>query len=347
MSKERAVSAHILAAIAAGASCQPQNALARDGDFYAGKTVTIVVANPAGSGYDAYARLLGRHIVKYIAGKPTIIVQNMPGAGGIKGADYTGTLAPRDGTTFALLVPGALTEPLVSDAKKFRYDPTKFGYVGTMDSGTRLCLTSHKSKIKSMADAQKAKANVGTTAPGSSSYQYPMFTNALAGTKFNTITGYQGPPDIFVALERGEVDGACGFDISTFTALRPAWLEGPAKANPILQYGLESNEYATRLGFPSIWNFVKEEDKALVRLIVSQQVFQRPFVTPPGVPGAQLEVLQSAFANAMTDLELVAEANKSKLSLNPKGGVEVAELVKQMYAAPKPMIDRMKTVIRP
>jgi hypothetical protein len=159
-----------------------------------------------------------------------------------------------DVETIGRRVPGALTEPLVSVAKKFRYDPTKFGYVGTMDSGTRLCLTSQKSKIKSMADAQKTKANVGTTASGSSSYQYPMFTNALAGTNFNPITGYQGPPDIFVALERGEVDGACGFDISTFTALRPTWLEGPEKANPILQYGMESNDYATKLDFPPIWD---------------------------------------------------------------------------------------------
>ena len=316
-------------------------------DFYAGKTITVVVANPAGSGYDAYGRLLARHLSKYIAGKPTVIVQNMPGAGSIKATDFTVNVAPKDGTLFTLAMPGALVEPLTGDPAKYRYDPRTIAYIGTMDSGTRMCMTVPSSKVKTMADARKTKAIMAATAAGSSAYDYPNFLNALTGTQFSVVTGYPGPADLFLAAERGEADGLCGIDVSTYTALRPGWLAGDKKANPLLQVGLEPNPKVTAMGFPSVWEFVKPEDKALVELIVSQQVFQRPFLAPPGTPPAQLKVLRTAFMEALKDPELQAEAAKSKLELKPKSGEDVEALVKKMYAAPKELIARMARVIRP
>lgn len=316
-------------------------------DFYAGKQLTIIVANTAGSGYDVYGRLLARHIPKYIPGKPNVIVQNMPGAGSIKATDYTVNVAPKDGTAFTLAMPGALIEPLTGDPAKFRYNPMKIAYIGTMDSGTRMCMTRPGSKIRSMADARKTPTIMAATAQGSSAYDYPNFINAVAGTKFNVVTGYPGPGAMFLAVERGEAEGLCGIEYSTYATLRPGWLEGDNKGNPILQLGLEVNPRITALGFPSIWEFIKPEDKQLVELIVSQQVFQRPFLAPPETPPAQLKILRTAFMAALKDPELLAEAKKSKVELNAKSGEEVEALVKKIYGAPKELIARMAKAIRP
>jgi len=316
-------------------------------DFYAGKQLTIVVANPAGSGYDTYGRLLARHISKYIPGKPNVIVQNMPGAGSIKATDYTVNVAPKDGTTFTLAMPGALVEPLTGDPTKYRYDPRKIAYIGTMDSGTRMCMTRPGSKIRSMDDARKTTTIMAATAQGSSAFDYPHFINAVAGTKFNVITGYPGPADLFLASERGEAEGVCGIEFSTYTAMRPTWLTGDKKGNPLVQLGLEVNPRITALGFPPIWDFIKPEDKSLVELIVSQQVFQRPFLAPPETPAAQLKVLRTAFMAVLKDPDLLEEAKKSNIELNPKSGEEVEALVKKIYGAPKDLIDRMAKAIRP
>lgn len=316
-------------------------------DLYAGKQLTIVVANTAGSGYDTYGRLLARHITKYIPGKPAVIVQNMPGAGSIKATDYTVNVAPKDGTTIALAMPGALVEPLTGDPTKYRYDPIKIAYIGTMDSGTRLCMTRPGSLIRTMDDARKNRTIMAATALGSSAFDYPHFINSVAGTKFNVVTGYPGPGDLFLAAERGEAEGLCGLEFSTFTTLRPGWLTGDKRGNPLVQLGLEVNPRVTELGFPPIWDFIKPEDKPLVELIVSQQVFQRPFLAPPETPAAQLKVLRTAFMAALKDPELLEEAKKSSIELNPKSGEEVEALVKKIYAAPKDLIDRMAKAIRP
>lgn len=316
-------------------------------DFYAGKTVTVIVGNTAGSGYDAYGRALARHMPKYIPGKPTMVVQNMPGAGSIKSVEYTTTIAPKDGTAFTLAMPGALIEPLTGDPSKYRYDPTKLAYVGTADSGTRLCMTLPSSKIKSMTDARSGKAIMAATALGSSAFDYPNFLNKLAGTQFTVTTGYPGPGDLFLAAERGEADGVCGLEFSTYMTLRPGWLEGPQKGNPLVQAGLEPSPRATRLGFPWLFDFIKAEDKPVVELIVSQQVFQRPFLAPPGTPEAQLKILRSAFMATMKDPELLEEAKKSSIEINPKSGEEVEALVARIYGSPKDLIERMAKAIRP
>ncbi len=335
------------AVLVGAAAATAMAATAHAQDFYAGKTVTIVVGNTAGSGYDAYGRTLARHMPKYIPGKPTVIVQNMPGAGSIKATDYTANVAAKDGTLFTLAMPGALVEPLTGDPTKYRYDPTKLAYVGTMDSGTRVCMTVNTSKIKSMEDARKSKTILAATAAGSSAYDYAYVLNALTGTQFNVVTGYPGPGDMFLAAERGEADGSCGIEISTFTSLRPGWLTGEKKGNPLVQVGLEPNPKVTALGFPPIWNYIKPEDKTLVELIASQQVFQRPFLAPPGTPDAQLKILRTAFMAAMKDPELLAEAAKSNFEINAKSGEEVEALVKKIYSAPKELIQRMAKVIRP
>ncbi len=315
-------------------------------DFYASKNLTLVVGSAAGTGYDVYGRAVGRHIVNHIPGRPVMVVQNMPGAGSTRAAEYIAKIAPKDGTVIAIVFPGAVTAPLTAPPGKYRYDPRELQYIGTVDSGTRMCSTSLKSKVKTFEDARKHEAVIGSTSPGGSTYDYPTMLNRLTGTKFKVVTGYKSTGSIALAVERGEADGWCGVDVSTYYAVRPNWI--PKKeVNFLVQLGLEPHPEMTKAGFPSIWNFVPPENKAVMELIVSQQVFQRPFIAPPGTPADRMKLLVDAFDKTMTDAAFVAEATKAKLSLNPRKGTTVKALVDKMYASPKELIDRMAKATAP
>ncbi len=332
-------------AAAAALALTAAHASASAADFYAGKTVTIIVGNDAGSAYDNYARLLQRYMPKYIPGKPAIIVQNMNGAGSTIAAQHLYAIAPKDGLTFGIVFPGAITEPL-TEPSKYRYDPTRFEYLGTADSGTRVCFTTAGSNVKTFADAKQRKVTLAATGVGSSSYDYPYFFNAIAGSKFEVVTGYPGPGSLVLALERGEADGVCTLDASTLGSLRPDWFTD-GKVNILFQAGLQPSPALTKLGIPSMWDFIPEQDRPLAELFVSQQVFQRPFVAPPGTPEAPIAILRAAFLSAFKDPDLLAEAATMKLEVNPQGGAEVEALVKKMYASPKELVARMGRAMRP
>ena len=330
-------------AVICGAACMIAPAGAED--FYQGKTVNVIVGNTPSSGYDPYARLLARHMPRHLPGRPTMIVQNMPGAGSVKATEYTYLLAPKDGTAFTLVMPGALVEPL-TDASKFRYDATKFEFLGTADVGTRMCLTIATSKAKTYDDAKRLKVVMGATGVASSLWDYPYFLNAFAGAKMEVVSGYPASGDVLVAMERGEVDGVCGLELSSLRSLRPDWV-GTPKANMLLQIGVEAHPEMSRLGIPVLWPHVPAENREVVELIVSQQVFQRPFVAPPGTPQAQVKLLRAAFLAALKDPETLADAKKMNIEINAKSGEEVGALVRKMYASPKPLIERMGKAIRP
>ena len=319
---------------------------AKGSEYYEGKTISVIVGNDAGSGYDAYARLLTRHMGKYIPGAPPFVVRNMPGAGSIVAAQHMSQVAPKDGTAIATLFPGALVEPLTGDPAKYRYDPTKFEYLGTADSGTRLCFTMASSPVKTIEDARTQKVIIAGTAAGSSTTDYAWFMNALAGTKFEVVTGYKGPGDIFLAMERGEAAGICSVDSGTLMTLRPDWL-ATGKINVLVQAALEPNPTFSKYGLPPLWDFIQGENRAVAELIVSQQVFGRPFLAPPGTSQEAMAILRKAFMDAMKDEALLAEAAKMKLDINPRSGEEIAALVKKVYASPADLIEKMKKALRP
>jgi tripartite-type tricarboxylate transporter receptor subunit TctC len=315
-------------------------------DFYAGKMVTLVVGSAAGTGYDVYGRAVGRHLVKHIPGKPGIVVQNMDGAGSIRATEWLANIAPKDGTTIAIIFPGAIVKPLTEKPGRYRYDPARLEYLGTADSGTRMCSTSLKSKVRTFEDAQKEVAVIASTSPGGSTFDYPTMLNRLAGTKFRVVTGYKSTGSIALAVERGEADGWCGVDLSTYMAVRPTWIPNK-EVNFLIQLGLEPHDEMTKIGFPSIWKYVAPENKKVMELIVSQQVFQRPFVAPPGTPADRIAVLRAAFEATMKDKEFLAEADKGKLAVNPRTGEQVKKLVAEMYAAPKDVVERMAKAVAP
>lgn len=312
-------------------------------NFYQGKQIIVIVGNPAGSGYDAYARLVSRHMGKHIPGQPNFIIQNMPGAGSVAAAQHLMNVAPKDGTTIGTIVPGAIFDPLLEGEAKFRYSPSKFIYLGSADSGTRLCFTSKKSGVNTLEDARKTKVVVASTAPQSSATDYALFMNALAGTKFEVVMGYKGPADLILATERGEAQGVCALDSGTIATIRPDWLASD-EINLLVQAGLKASP---GIKAPSMWDFIKGDDRAVAELIVSQQEFSRPFLAPPNIPATQVQTLRSAFSNAMKDKELTAEAKKMRIGVNAKSGDEITELVNKLYASPPEMIARAKKILRP
>lgn len=331
-----------IVSIAAAAPICP--ALAQEGD--ARKPVTLIVGAPPGGGYDVYGRLVGRHLVRYLPGRPALVVQNMTGAGSKRAAEHLSVAAPKDGSTIAVLYPGAIADALTVERTKWRYDPTRFEFLGTPDSGTRLCSTRLESKVKTFESARSEVATVGASAAGGSTFDYPTMLNSLAGTKFKVVSGYKATVDIALAFDRGEVDGWCGVDYNTYMAVRPDWLK-KKQVNTIVQFGLEPNPELTAMGIPSIWRFVPPQNRKAMALVISQQLFQRPFVAPPGTPLDRVKELQHAFMAAMRDPEFLADAAKANVTIEPRSGPEVASIVAAMYASPPEVIAQMARAIKP
>ena len=336
----------VLACTAAALSCIGA-AGAHAADFYAGKTIEFTVGSDAGGGYDIYARGVARHMSRHIPGNPAIVVKNMPGAGSGRTAIYISSAAPKDGTAMGALMPGAIIGPLLDDKPQTAFQPAKVIYVGTADTGTRTCVSFHNSKIKTFEDAQKQKAIVGGSAAGGATRDYPYLHNHTSGTKFEVVSGYQGTVDIALAMERGEVDGLCGWDWSSVKSQKGDWVRDK-KINVLVQVGLDANPELTQMGVPTIWNFIKgEENRKVAELVVSQQVFQRSYILPPTTPAEQVNILRAAFDATMQDPAFLADAEKMRISIAPLSGAKVQDIVEKLYATPKALVDRAKQVIRP
>ncbi len=314
-------------------------------DFFAGKTIELLVGAPPGGGYDIYARTVGRHIGRHIPGSPAIVVKNMPGAGSAKAAQFIATMAPKDGTTLAGVMPGAIMGPLLDERAEALFDPTKVLYVGTANSGTRVCVTLKGSKIVTFDDALKVPAKFGGSAPNDSTFEYGYLHKRLSGAIYDIVAGYRGTTDMALAMERGELDGVCGWDWSSFKTQKPDWLRDN-KANVLLQVSLEAHPELARMGVPSVFNYVKDDDRKVVELIISQTVFLRSYILPPETPAVQLNILRAAFDATMKDKPFLDEAEKLRIDIAPLSGAAVQELVKKIYASPKDIVERAKKAIR-
>jgi tripartite-type tricarboxylate transporter receptor subunit TctC len=316
-------------------------------DFYAGKTIEFVIGSAVGGGYDIYARAIGRHLPRFIPGSPTIVPKNQPGAGSGRAASFVYSIAPKDGTVIGAVFPGVIIAPLFEDRAQPLFDPTKFQYLGSADSSTRVCITSEKSKVKTFEDAQRQKTIMGASAAGASTRDYTNMHRKSAGALFEMVSGYKGSADMVLAMERGEIDGLCGYDWSSLKSQRPDWVRNRT-VNILVQVSLEPDPELTRLGVPQIWKYIKsDEDRKAVELIVGQQVFGRPYLAPPGVLAEQVKTLRNAFTATLQDKEFLAEAEKLRVNVEPTSGEKVQQLVEKTYAAPKATVERAKELIRP
>jgi tripartite-type tricarboxylate transporter receptor subunit TctC len=316
-------------------------------DFYAGKKIDFIIGSDAGGGYDIYARTISKHLPRFIQGGPTMIPRNMPGAGSGTAAANLFRLAPKDGTTIGAIFPGIIMGPLFEERAGNLFDPTKFNYLATADSGTRVCITGPRSKVKTILDARNQKVLMGASAAGGSTRDYAAFNKNGLGAQFEIINGYKGTTDIMLAMERGEVDGLCGLDWTSLKSQKPQWLRDKS-VNILVQNGLEPEHELEALGVPMMWNFLlRESDRKPLELIVSQQVFGRPYIAPPGVPAEQVEILRKAFMSVLQDKTFLEDAKQLNLDIAPLPGQKVQDTVSAIYSAPKEVVQRARELITP
>jgi tripartite-type tricarboxylate transporter receptor subunit TctC len=316
-------------------------------DAFAGKNIDLLIGAPPGGGYDIYARTLARHVGRHIPGQPTIVAKNMPGAGSARAAGFISTIAPKDGTAIAAIMPGAVMGPLLDEKAEALFDPTKVLYLGTANSGIRICVSRKDSKIKTFDDALTQKAKFGGVSANDSTREYGYLHKKTAGAQYDVVSGYAGTAEIALAIERGEIDGVCGWDWASFKSQRPDWIKDD-KVNVLLQVGLEPNDELTRMGVPSVFKYVKtEDDRKVVELVISQQVFQRSYIAPPGLPAEQLGALRSGFDATMSDKQFLDDAEKARLDISPLSGTKVQDLVQKLYGTPKDVITRARQAITP
>ncbi len=318
---------------------------ARAADFYAGKTVTFIVGADAAGGYDVYARAIAKYLAHFIPGSPTIVVQNMPGAGSGKAAAYVYNIAPKDGTTIGALMPGVIIDPLLQKHSTGGFDATKFTYLGSSDSDARVCVTGPTSKITTFDQAMKQKTVIAATQTGGSTSDYAFMTKNATGANLDIVNGYKGTAQILLAIERGEAEGLCGIDWSSFKTQRPQWLRDKT-AHVIVQAAAGPNAELAALKVPNLLSFVKNDlDKQAVSLITGQQVFSRPYVAPPGVPAPQAKILRDAFAAVLHDPKFLADAEKARLSVHPATAETVQQTVEKLYATSGEVVQRARTLI--
>jgi tripartite-type tricarboxylate transporter receptor subunit TctC len=312
------------------------------GDTFAAKSVAMIIGFGPGGGYDLWGRTVGRHIGRHLPGAPTVIPQNMPGAGSYAAASYIFNIAPKDGSVLGIIARDAALGPL-SGATGARFDPTRLSWIGTPTKETNVCVAYHTSQVKSVLDLYDKQLIVGDTGPGTGTRSYPKALNELLGMKFKLVGGFPASSDVFLAMERGEVEGICE-SLDSIKIRRPDWIP-TRKISILFQGGAEPNPELDGVPFVLDLALTGEQRQALEFLYAGQGI-GRPFVAPPDLPPDRLKMLRDAFKATMTDPAFVAEAQKSKLDLEPEDGDHLAVLIAKIYATPKPIVDKITGMIK-
>ena len=330
-----------LAASAVKAQDKAQDSQDSIASFYRGKTVSIVVGSAVGGGFDTYGRLVGRHLGRFIPGNPTVIVQNIPGAGSNRAASYVALNAPKDGTVIGAVQAIGVTQTLLSD-QPVPHDPSNLIMIGSANSSVFFCVVRSDAPVTSFAETFDKEAIVGTSSEGATLRDYPVMLVNLLGVKMRLIGGYAGSREIMIAIERNEVQGMCGMDWSSFLTQQPAWVRS-GFARLLAQEDLKGHPVMNRMGVPLTISFAKNaEVRDAMELIYSQNLFGRPYIMAPGVPADRVAALRQAFAATLKDKAVLADAEKLGLDINPMGGEELQALVARLYAMPPNVVARAK-----
>ena len=328
----RAVALALFLAIAGTARADPVE------DFYRGKTVTILVGFTAGGGYDLYARLLGRHIGKHIPGNPTVVVQNMPGAGSMKAVQYVYGVAAKDGLTLATVSRGMVTEPLLNGAN---FDPVKLTWLGTITSETSVCATWKTSLVKNWDDMFKREFSLGGSAVGADPDTFALIMRNVFGAKVKLVTGYPGGNDINLAMERQEVDGRCGWSWTSLKSQKQ-WLP---QVNLLVQFNLEKNPDLPDVPV-ALERARDNEQRQVLRLLIAGQYVGRPFFTAPDIPAERKAALRAAFDATMKDRDFLAEAAKADLEISPISAGPIDAFLAELYRTPKAVVGKAVAAIQ-
>jgi tripartite-type tricarboxylate transporter receptor subunit TctC len=304
--------------------------------------VSLYVAGTAGGGADTYARLVGRHLGRHLPGNPTVVVQTMPGAGGIRAANFIAQAAPRDGSAIAIFLGGPILEPLIG-ARDPGYDMSRFGWIGAVSRDVSVCFAWAASPFKTLDDVKQKEMIVAGTGAGSETDTFPVVLNELLGTKFRVVTGYLGTNETFLAIESGEAHGRCGSTYSSLKAARPDWLRDQ-RIRILVQLGLEKNPELADV--PLARDLVsRDEDRQLLDFLVATTAIGRAFAAPPGTPEDKLTALRRAFDQTMADPAFLEEARAMQAEISPTQGEGVEKIVGRLYATEKSVVDRAKKLL--
>jgi tripartite-type tricarboxylate transporter receptor subunit TctC len=312
--------------------------------FYAGRQVKLFVGGGAGGGYDFYARIIAPYMSKYLPGNPNIVVQGMPGAGGIVGANHLYLRAPRDGSELAIVGRVVSTHPLLNPKDTaVKYDARKLNWIGTPLQDVGLLIVRATSPINTLRDLKVHPLLIAGTAPSAPPSFYPTVMNKVFGTKFQVVTGYGGLQEALLAVERGEAEAYMGSSASAALRDRIApWLK-EGKVKLVAQIGLSSDP--RNGGVPLILDLAETPmERQLMEVILAQQVMAWPFVAPPGLPDDRLKALRHAFDATMQDSAFLAEAAKARTEIDPVSGPKLHELIEQVYATPDELLTRLQSL---
>jgi tripartite-type tricarboxylate transporter receptor subunit TctC len=346
---DAAVSMRLRAGAAAGlmlvaSFCPCAGAAQTVGEFYRSKSITMLIGGGPGGGYDTYARAFARHLSRHIPGNPNIIPKNMPAAAGLAAASTLYSVADKDGSTIGAFTNGAAMDPLFGNPGA-RYEALKFNWLGSIGKLENVCATWHSSPVTSIEMARAREIIVAAAGATSNTAIVPRTLNALLGTKFKVIAGYDTGAGLTLSVERGEAEGICGLSWSTMKASRPHWIRDRL-LNVIVQMGL--TKLSELPDVPSALELVTDPQKRQVlELILIRQEAGRPFAAPPGVPADRVAALRRAFEATLDDPEFRTDADKAQLEIEPLTGGEVEKLLAAAYGRPKSIVQQAAALIDP
>jgi tripartite-type tricarboxylate transporter receptor subunit TctC len=301
------------------------------GDFYRGRAISLILSAGAGGGYESYAQAFAPYFSAHIPGNPPIVIQSMPGGGGIRAMLYLSSVAPKDGTTLGLVHSSVPFAPLYG-IKAARFDARDMNWIGSINASTGICVAWRTSGIATWQDLLDKPFTVGSTGAGSQMETMPLMLDHLFGTKIKVIAGYVGGNDIYLAMERGEIQGRCGGLISSIESTRPDWFPQQMVNVPIQ---IASARNALFPNVPAITEFAKDErTKKILRLVLAPLEMDRPILAPPGVPAERVAALRAAFHAAMSDPGFITQAEKDHLETREVSGSHIAQILDDAYATP-------------
>jgi tripartite-type tricarboxylate transporter receptor subunit TctC len=303
--------------------------------FYKGLNMPLIIGYSAGGGYDVYARLLARYFGKHIPGNPTIVPQNMTGAGSLRSANYIFSVAPKDGSVFGTFSRSMGISPLIDKAE---FDSRKFTWLGSVTDDNTVCLTWNTSPIKTWADFVSKPSKVGGEGAGADPDIWALAYKNVLGAKDQLVSGYPGTNDIVLAMQRGEVDGLCGISWSTINAAHPDWMSNHL-VNILVQAAISKADEIP--GVPRATDLAANpEQLQILKVLMASQGMARPFVAPPDIPADRKAALIAGFDATMTDADFLAEAQKLAFDVRPVSGATIDKILAEAYATPKDVLEK-------
>jgi len=299
--------------------------------FYSGKSITMTIGFQAGGGYDIYGRLVAKHMTKHIPGRPTIIVQNMPGAGSMRSAQHLYSIAPKDGTAIATFGRQMGITPLLNS--NAQYDGTRFNWIGSVTNEVSTCVSWHTAPVQTFKDALTQPITLGGDGPGADPDVFANLYRNVFNAQIKLVTGYHGTTPIIIAMERGEVEGLCGYSWSTIKSKHQAWLQ-EKKINILVQAALQKEDDIPDVPL-ALDLATTDEQRQILRVFLTSQEMARPFAAPPSIPADRVAALRNAFQQMLKDPDFLAETQKLRLDVHPMDGPTMEKLLKEIYATPK------------